>query len=102
MEPNIVTMATQFGVSGLIAWMWLTERRAATQRDRDLSQAHERLVEQRVQLDALMALVADNTRAVSSMESALRSLADSIATPTHPQPADRAARNGPPPPRDTL
>ncbi len=101
METDLITMATQFGVSGLIAWMWLTERRAAQARERDLTAAHDRLIEQRVQLDALMALVADNTKAVSSMESALRSLAGFIASATPSQPGGDA-HNGPQPPRGTL
>lgn len=74
MEMDALSTFTQFGVAGLIAWMWLTERRASAQRDRELSEAHQALREQRVQIDALMTLARDNTRAVASMESALRSL----------------------------
>lgn len=68
-------MMTQFGMSGLIAWMWLTERRAATSREKQLSEAHERLMDQRIQLDALLQVVADNARAVSAIEAGQRALA---------------------------
>ena len=75
MQLDLMAMATQFGMSGLIAWMWLTERRAATSRERQLSEAHERLMDQRIQLDALLQVVADNARAVSGIEAGQRALA---------------------------
>lgn len=88
MEAEALAMATQFGAAGLIAWMWLSERRSANARESSLAEAHARLMEQRTQVDALMALVRDNTRAVASMESALRSLAGHIApAATHRGPA---------------
>lgn len=74
MEMDLMAMATQFGMSGLIAWMWLTERRGATQREKQLSEAHERLMEQRVQLDSLLQVVADNARAVAAVEAGQRAL----------------------------
>jgi hypothetical protein len=74
MQPDVLVQLTQFGVAGLIAWMWLSERRGAMGRERQLSAAHDRILEQRVQLDALMSLVSENTRAVTALESAQRSL----------------------------
>lgn len=78
MDPAIFTEVTQFGLAGLVAWMWLTERRASAQREAQLGEAHERLMEQRVQLDALMRLVGENTRALASLESSQRSLSQII------------------------
>lgn len=74
MEAEILAPLTQFGVAGLVAWMWLSERRSATSRERQLSAAHDRILEQRLQLDALMSLVSENTRAVTALESAQRAL----------------------------
>ena len=74
MEPELVVQVTQFGVAGLIAWMWMTERRSALGRETQLSDAHERLMEQRTQLEALVRLVSENTRALASLESGLASL----------------------------
>lgn len=74
METDVIVQVTQFGVAGLIAWMWMTERRSALVRERQLSEAHDRLMEQRAQLDALIRLVAENTRALASLESGLASL----------------------------
>lgn len=64
----------QFGVAGLMAWMWSAERRASADRERQLTESHTRLMEQRTQLDALLKLVSDNTRAVTALESAQRAL----------------------------
>ena len=75
MDPETLAQFTQFGLAGMIACMWLAERRAAAGRERQLAEAHERLLEQRTQLDALMTLVADNTRAVASLEAGQRALA---------------------------
>lgn len=74
MDGAMVSEAMQFGMAGLIAWMWLTERRGAAARERQLTESHERLLEQRVQLDALMDVVRENTRAASALEAGQRSL----------------------------
>lgn len=74
MSPEIALQFTQFGTAGLIAWMWLTERRAAASRERQLAEAHERLMEQRVQIDALMRLVGESVRATASLEEGQRAL----------------------------
>lgn len=79
-EVEILASLTQFGMAGLIAWMWLVERRAATERERQILSAHERLMEQRVQLDSLLKVVGDNTRAVTALESAQRALARAVDT----------------------
>lgn len=73
-EDTMLGPLVQFGVAGLMAWMWTSERRAAGERERQLTASHERLLEQRVQLDALMKLVSDNTRAVTALEAGQRSL----------------------------
>lgn len=77
-DPDLLTTLTQFGFAGLIAWMWLTERRAGAAREQQLTQAHERLLEQRVQLDALLSALSENTRAITSLESSQRALADAV------------------------
>ena len=73
-ELDLMAMATQFGMSGLIAWMWLSERRSAAVRERQLAEAHERLMQQRVQLDALIQVVTDNARAAMAVEAGQRAL----------------------------
>lgn len=82
MDPDTLSTLTQFGTAGLIAWMWLVERRATAARDQQLTAAHERLLEQRTQIDSLLRVIADNTRAVAALESgqrAITSLLDTLA-----------------------
>lgn len=69
----------QFGVAGLIGWMWLAERRGSAQRERELSEAHERLVAQRTELAALLDVVAANTRALEAVRAGQAELGRLIA-----------------------
>jgi hypothetical protein len=78
MEQELMSMATQFGATGLIAWMWLTERRHSSARDRQISEAHERMLEQRTQLEQLVSVIGEVTRAVSAVEAGQRAVADAI------------------------
>jgi len=73
-ETDVLASVTQFGTAGLVAWMWLVERRAAAERERQLSEAHHRIVEDRVQVGALMDVVKENTRAVGAMEAGQRAI----------------------------
>ena len=75
METEFLTLATQSGVAGLIALLWMLERRASASREKQLSGAHDHMLEQRVQLEQLLRVVTENTRAISSLESAQRALA---------------------------
>jgi len=98
MDPETLAQFTQFGLAGMIACMWLAERRAASGRERQLAEAHERLLEQRTQLNALMTLVADNTRAVASLEAGQRALAallERLANQRAAAPTDPGAPGSP-------
>ena len=75
MDSELLTLAAQSGVAGLIALLWMLERRGVAARERRLGQAHERIMEQRVQLEQLLRVVTENTRAIASLESAQRALA---------------------------
>jgi hypothetical protein len=80
MDPvSFATTLTQFGVAGLIGWLWLTERRAASERERHLAEAHERLSQERVALDAVLAALRDNTRVLGGVEATLRGLGADLA-----------------------
>lgn len=89
-EAEIVGAMAQFGVAGLIAWMWLTERRAAASREADLHRTHERLVEDRRALDAVLRVVQDNTRALVAVESGVRELSHAMGR----READGVGRGG--------
>lgn len=80
MDPNtLAATLTQFGVAGLMGWMWLSERRAAAERDRHLAQAHERIAQDRVAMNAVLEALRDNTRVLGGVESTLRGLASDIS-----------------------
>lgn len=88
MQPDLIPTLTQFGVAGLVAAMWLVERRAASTREKQLAEAHDRLVESRAHLDVLLTVVKDNTRAITALEAAVSRLmppgpAAPAATPSH-------------------
>ena len=78
MDPQLATMAAQFGVAGLIGWMWLTERRAAGERDKQLNDAQTLLAQGQKSIDVLLRALDDNTRAIVALEGTQRALIDSL------------------------
>jgi hypothetical protein len=71
MDP---TTLTNLGAAGLIAAMWLLERRAAAAHTRALEQAHERLLAERRDTAILIRLVRDSTRALTAVERTQRAI----------------------------
>lgn len=71
-------LVTQLGVAGLIGWMWLSERRAAGERERQLTEAHARIAESGVGLDVLLEAVRENTRAMATLEAGQRRLISAV------------------------
>lgn len=84
MDPALVTSLTPFGAAGLIAWLWLTERRSGAERERQLSEAHAHLSRQQIELSLLVDVVRENTRALTSLEAALRQPTRTAPTPFAP------------------
>jgi len=78
MDPEVVASVTQFGVAGLIGWMWMTERRAAAGREKQVGEAHDRLMRERRELELLVDVVRENTRALAAVEAGQRALADAV------------------------
>lgn len=78
MTPDIASAAAQLGAAGLIGLMWLTERRAAAAREKQLADAHERILHERTHLAALLSVVTDNTKALAALEAGQRALAGAI------------------------
>jgi len=75
---------TQFGAAGLIGVLWILERRHAAHRDRQLDEAHERLVRERREAAVLVQVVKENTRAITSLEHAQRRLIGLLARRERP------------------
>jgi len=80
METEIAAALAQLGAAGIIGWMWLSERRAATTREKQLGDLHERLMQERPQLGALLEVVRDNTRALTAVEVGQRGIAAALET----------------------
>lgn len=78
MDPDSAALVTQFGVAGLIGWMWLTERRAGQDREQKLSEAHAMLAQERTSVSALLKALDDNTRAIATLEGTQRRLIDAL------------------------
>ncbi len=64
----------QFGAAGLIGLLWLHERRHSAVRDRQLEQAHRRLLTREREVNWLLKVLNDNTRAINSLEHSQRRL----------------------------
>jgi hypothetical protein len=78
-EADLVGMIAQFGAAGLVAWMWLTERRTASEREKQLTAAHERVMAQRAELDVLVRALEANTRAITALEVGQRHVLELVA-----------------------
>jgi hypothetical protein len=78
METEVMGALTQFGVAGLICWMWLVERRASAERERQITEAHKALIEQRDEREGLVEVVRDNTKALALLEGSQRELIGAI------------------------
>jgi hypothetical protein len=76
MDQDVLSIMTQFGAAGLIGLMWVVERRHAAGRERQLEEAHTKLVSQGQALEALLDVVKDNTRVIATLEQTQRQLID--------------------------
>jgi len=73
-EGAILSSLTQLGAAGLIGWLWLCERRASLGRDRQIEEAHARIMLERESASALLGIVRENTEAVAGLRETQRSL----------------------------
>lgn len=62
-----MTELTSFGAAGMMSAMWLWERYTSRTREEQLTDAHERVMADRIQLDALVDLVQQNTQAMTRL-----------------------------------
>lgn len=86
LDTEIAGSLVQFGTAGLMGWMWLTERRGAAARERQLDEAHARITEQRVGIEALLGAVRENTKVLGQIEAGQRIMMEVFGRPV------RAAR----------
>lgn len=65
---EVIQPFVQFGVAGLMGLLWVWERLYSRRRELQLDQAHQRLAEQREQLDVLAQLIRQNTAAIERFD----------------------------------
>jgi len=58
---------TSLGAAGLIGAMWLWERRQSSEREKQLDDAHARIMADGVKLEALMDLVKQSTETLATL-----------------------------------
>ncbi|MEZ6242779.1 MAG: hypothetical protein R3B57_07020 [Phycisphaerales bacterium] len=73
-EAEVAGVLAQFGVAGLIGWMWMTERRASAAREKQIGELHDRILRERTELDVLVTALKENTRALGALEAGQRGL----------------------------
>jgi len=81
MPPEMIDTLTQFGAAGLMGVLWLWERLLSRQRERQLSEAHDRLIQHRQDVKVLVKLVRQNTQAIeqfSQTQSQFNQLLDKV------------------------
>ena len=69
-----IQFGAQFGMAGLIGWMWLVERRAGAIREKQLTDLHERIMEERRHVSTLLSVISANTKALTALEVGQRTL----------------------------
>jgi hypothetical protein len=92
MPTELLPALAQLGAAGLIGWMWLTERRAAAERDEQVREAHAAILDERPRLEVLLRALDANTRAITALEIGQRQLAriirsDAQAAQRHREPS---------------
>ena len=62
-----LTELTSLGTAGLMGAMWLWERNTSRSREEQLTAVHDRVMGDRIQLDALVEIVQQNTQAMTRL-----------------------------------
>ena len=76
MDAELITILAQFGPAGLIGLLWIAERRHAAVRERQLSESHAKLAVQDREVNLLVDVIKENTRAIVTLEQTQRQLID--------------------------
>ncbi|MBI1373904.1 MAG: hypothetical protein GC159_14370 [Phycisphaera sp.] len=64
----MIETLVQFGVAGLMGALWVWERTYSRKRERQLSESHRALMERDRELEVMVRLVRQNTRAMVGFE----------------------------------
>lgn len=83
MPHEMMNALTQFGVAGLMGALWVWERFYSRRRERQLSEAHSRILHEREHLQVLVQLVQKNTAAIERFDNVLMQLTQLLERVTH-------------------
>lgn len=64
--PDTLINVSQLGIAGLMGGLWWWERRYSRQREDQLTEAHEVIMQQREHLKSLLDAIEANTRAIAT------------------------------------
>ncbi len=67
-QPEVVPTIAQYGIAGMMGVLWFLERRHSSQRERELTEAHGVLMEQRAEISELIGVVKENSVAMTTLE----------------------------------
>lgn len=79
--PDWLTQFSSFGTAGVMGAMWLWERRQSGAREKQIDEAHQRIMSDKVQIDQLIALVKQNTEALDRLTAAQEQVLGSLRKP---------------------
>jgi len=63
--PDTLVNISQLGVAGLMGALWWWERKYSRQREDELTEAHQRIMEQKEHMDTLVNALEQNTKAIT-------------------------------------
>lgn len=70
-NPNDFSSLANLGAAGIMGAMWLWERYTSRTREKQIDEAHARIMADRLQLDQLMEIVQKNTEAMTRLTSSI-------------------------------
>lgn len=94
MLPSVGDLAS-LGSAGLMGALWIWERRLSRSREAQLTQVHDRLMQERGQMRLMASLIRRNTNALSRLQATQDQLVHLLANwPMDPEPAAERAAKG--------
>ena len=83
MTTETIDALMQLGVAGVIGVLWVWERLLSRRREQQLSDAHNRLIQQKEHLGVLIKLVHRNTRVIERFDQTLSQLGQVLEQVKH-------------------
>jgi len=77
-SQSAIDQAANLGVAGLMGAMWLWERNTSRIREKQIDEAHARIMTDRVELDQLMDMVKQNTEAMTKLSATQQQLVEQL------------------------